>query len=73
MAFALQNALLANPGALVMVMIGAGHVQGGLGVPELVEEMAPGVLQSVVVPVLMCSELELGEDFGIVIEQGGVE
>lgn len=73
MAFALRNALLANPGALVVVMIGAGHIQGGLGVPELVKKMAPLVLQSVAVPVLALSELGPGEDFGIVLEQGGVE
>jgi uncharacterized iron-regulated protein len=73
MAFAIRRALLANPGALVVVMIGEGHIQGGLGVPELVKKMDPLVLQGVAVPVLVHSELGPGEDFDIVFEQGGGE
>ena len=71
MAFAIRNSFLADPGALLVVMVGAGHIQGGLGVPELVKKMFPQVLQSIVVPVSIPSELEPGEDFGIVVGQGG--
>jgi uncharacterized iron-regulated protein len=67
-ALALLEALRAHPKALVVVLIGQGHVQEGLGVPQILRAMAPWVSQAVCVPVFNPSELKLGDDFGILIQ-----
>lgn len=68
-ALALRRSLEAFPGALVVVLIGVGHVQEGLGVPQILKAMAPWVSQAVSVPVYDPSELKPGEDFGVLIEE----
>jgi len=44
-ALALLEALRAHPKALVVVLIGQGHVQEGLGVPQILKAMALGFLR----------------------------
>jgi uncharacterized iron-regulated protein len=72
-ALALTRAIEAFPGALVVVLIGKGHVQEGLGVPQVLKAIAPWVSQVVSVPVYDSSELKSGEDFGILIQGGSIE
>ena len=67
-ALALLEALRAHPKALVVVLIGQGHVQEGLGVPQILKALAPWVSQTVCVPVFDPSELKPGDDFGILIQ-----
>jgi len=63
MALGICGVLKEFPGKKVVVIVGAGHVYYGLGIPDVLTKLSPGVKDVIVVPV---KELEeKSGDFGI--------